>query len=470
MKKLILLLPIILLAFVNVTVNKKNVYPGEEVVLTIEATGNDIRFPNITKIGNFSVQGNAVTQNITILNGVMQKKVTKSYIFFPTKTVTVPSFEIYVDGKTYKTEPIKIVVTKPKQSHNPNYKLQIGANKTDVYIGEPIIFKIKYYQKANQTPQSIEIQKPDFNDFFSRLFNKREYQEGDFLVSEYDYLLISQKSGNYQIGPIMAKIGYLTNTSPVNDPFFNITASTLKYITVFSNSVKITSKPIPQDSIYGKFKASLSVDKTVAKADTPITATLKITGCGDFSDMPDFTLNVNNATLYPQKPILKTYIKHNSLCGEYIRKFTIVSDKDFTIKPLSFKAFDGKKVTLVKTAQIKIKILGSPKKSTDNIVEPQKIIIKKSVNYIYILLAFFVGLIIGFLSRYVKITKNEPTIIQKIKKANQKELFNLLLPYSNDSRIETILKRLERNIYNGENNKIDKKEIIKIIKDLENVT
>jgi len=57
-------------------------------------------------------------------------------------------------------------------------------------------------------------------------------------------------------------------------------------------------------------------------------------------------------------------------------------------------------------------------------------------------------------------------IIKKIKKANEKELFNILLEYSYHPEIEKILKDLEENIYNNKNNKINKKEIIKIIKSI----
>ncbi|NPA87064.1 MAG: hypothetical protein GXO01_00005, partial [Epsilonproteobacteria bacterium] len=55
-------------------------------------------------------------------------------------------------------------------------------------------------------------------------------------------------------------------------------------------------------------------------------------------------------------------------------------------------------------------------------------------------------------------------IFSKIKKADQKELFNLLIPYSDIPEIKEILQKLEENIYKGTNHKINKKEIIKIIK------
>jgi len=469
MKKLLLILPIFLLAFVNVNVNKKNIYPGEEVIFTIEATGNDIKFPQIKDIEGFPVQGTAVTQNITILNGNMQKSISKSYIFFPTKSVTIPSFKVEIDSKTYKTSPIKITVTKPKQTKNSDFKLELSANKTKAYIGEPVIFKIRFYQKQDTSPQSIEIQKPNFTDFFTKQISKKEFLKDGYSITEYSFLLIPQKAGEHKIGPILAKVGYLSQETPFNDPFFNIVTSSLKYTNIFSNQVDINISSIPQNSVFGDFKAEFIADKTTANANEPVKVTLKIKGCGDIYDLPDFKLNIQDATIYENTPKIKTYIKNGKLCGTYTKEFTIIADKDVRIPPVEFKTFNGKTQT-VKTNRLLIHIINSNKpvhKQQVTKIE-EKIIYKTKTNYVLTFLVFIIGIIIGVLITYVIQHKpfihDENDIIKKIKKADEKELFNLLLEYSYDSRIEEILKELEENIYSGKNNKINKKEIIKIIK------
>ncbi|ACM92527.1 hypothetical protein NAMH_0433 [Nautilia profundicola AmH] len=467
MKKLFLLLiPIFILAFVNVHVNKKTVYPGEEVVFTIEAAGNDIKFPSIKDIEGFRVQGTAVTQNIMILNGNMQKSVSKSYIFFPTKSVTIPSFDVEVDGKTYKTKPVKITVTKPKESKNGDFKLKLSVNKTKVYIGEPVIFNIQFFQKEGTSPQSIEIQKPNFNDFITKQISKKEYAKDGFNVTQYSFLLIPQKAGNYKIGPILAKVGYLSKETPFNDPFFNLVTASLKYTNIFSNEVDINVSAIPQNSVYGKFKAKFSADTTEVQANEPVKITLTIKGCGDFYDLPDFKLNIPKATIYENSPNIKTYIKNGKLCGTYTKEFTVVSNNDIVISPIEFKAFDGKLYD-VKTNKLFITVHN--KNIKKNIVQKeikQKIIYKTKTNYIMMILIFVIGIIVGILFTYLiklKLPGNDD-LIRKIKKANEKELFNILLEYSYNPEIEKILKDLEENIYNNKQNKINKKEIIKIIK------
>ena len=469
MKKLLLILPIILFAFVNVHVNKTNIYPGEEVIYTIEANGNNIKFPEIKNIEGFPVQGTAITQNITVLNGNMQKSISKSYIFFPTKSVTIPSFSIQVDNNTFKTKAIKIKVIKPKESKNSNFKIKLSVNKSSVYIGEPVIFKIQFFQKKDTSPQSIEIQKPNFNDFIAKQISKKEYLKNGFNITEYSFLLIPQKAGNHKLGPILAKVGYLSKETPFNDPFFKLVTTSLKYTNIFSNEVNINVSAIPQNSVYGEFKAKFSADKTEAKANEPVKVTLKIKGCGDFYDLPDFKLNIPDATIYENTPNIKTFIKNNKLCGTYTKEFTIISNQNISIPSIEFKSFNGK-LNTIKTNKILITIHNSDKNKNFSLTKEikQKVVYKTKTNYIMLFLVFVIGIIVGVLLTYViklKLPENE-NIIKEIKKANEKELFNILLEYSYHPKIEKTLKDLEENIYNNKKNKINKKEIIKIIKSI----
>ena len=472
MKKILLfIMPLLIFAAtLNVSVNKKNIYPGEEVVYTIEASGNNVKFPDIKDIDGFPVQGTAITQNIVVLNGNMQKSVSKSYIFFPTKSVTIPSFNVIIDSKTYKTEPIKITVSKPKESKDENFKIKLAINKNTAYITEPILFKIYFYQKEGTNAQSIEIQKPNFENFFTKLVSKKEYTKNNYETTEYTFLLIPQKSGQYHIGPILAKIGYISKESPFNDPFFNLTTATIKYKNIFSNELNLSVKPIPSNTVFGKFTAELQANKTKTCANEPVKVTLKINGCGDFYDLPNFKLNIKDATVYENAPVIKTYLKNDSLCGTYTKEFTIISNHNFSIPQISFNEFDGNQTKKVTTNKIYINVINKhiTKKEHKKEIIKNKIIYKTKNDYILMTLIFIIGVIVGILSTYLlKIrTNTDEDVIKKIKKANEKELFNILLEFSNHPEIEKILKELEENIYNNKNNKINKKEIIKIIKSI----
>ena len=468
MKKILILLPLFLFASLNVYVNKQKVYPGEEVIYTIEANGNKIEFPQINKIGEFEIKEVSEQENIIIINGEMKKTIAKSYIFFPTKNITIPSFKVKIDNKIYYTKPIKIEIKKYKQSNNSDYKINISINKNKAFLTEPLIFTITFFQKENKTPNSIEIQQPNLDNFFTKEISKKTYKKNNYKVTEYKFLLIPQKAGKYQIGPLLAKIGFITKTNI--DPFFsNFFVSSLNYINIFSNKINLDILPIPNNSIYGDFKAKLIANKTTTKADEPVKITLEINGCGDFYDLPDFKLNINNVTIYENTPSINTYIKNEQLCGSYKKEFTIISNKDIIIPPITFKAFN-KKLYTIKTNQIYIKIKNKPKPIIINSKEENKTTTKfskTSNNNYFLIIGIFI--IIGFITLLIALlikNRKKDDLITKIKKANQKELFYLLLPYSNNKQIEKILKDLEKNIYKNQNNPINKKEIIKIIKNL----
>jgi len=470
MKNIILLI-ITTFIFANVTinVNKTNITEGDEVIFTITAEGKNVKMPQISKIGPYRVEGSANTENITIINGQMKSTISRSYIFYPLKNVIIPSFKVIVDGKVYYTKPIKIKVTKLKKTNDKDYDLTIFLDKNRAYLGEGRILTIRFSQNIDANPQSIQIQRPNLNNFLVKQISTKAYIKNNKKITEYKFLIIPQKSGIFTIGPLLANIGILQKENPFDDPFFS--AAFINYKRIISNDLTLKVLPIPKNSIWGNFKITLSSDKSKALANTPINIILKIKGCGDFYNMKDFKLNILNATIYEKKPILKTYIKNNKLCGNYIKKFTILSPKDINISGISLLEFNGT-LNKIKSNPLHIKIEHSMINTTkiENFSNNKEIKIKTiyKTNYILIIISFIIGVITGYFLKMLinKKIKKEKNITEKIKKANNKELFKLLLPYSKNKEIEEILKLLEENIYKNAKHKIDKKKIINILNSL----
>jgi hypothetical protein len=469
MKKIILLIAaIILFANVTVKVNKTNITQGDEVIFTITAEGKNVKLPDIDKIGPYKVEGSANSENITIINGEMHSTVSRSYVFYPIKDITIPSFKVIVDGKTYYTKPIKITVSKLKKTKDKDYDLSIYLDKNETYLGEGGILTIKFSQNLAANPQSIQIQRPNLTDFLINQISTKTYIQNDKKITSYKFLIIPQKSGKFTIGPIIANIGILQKENPFDDPFFS--TAFVRYKRIVSNDAILNVKPIPKNSIWGNFKIILKANKTKTLANTPVTITLEVKGCGDFYDMKDFKLNIPNATVYEKKPLLKTFIKDNKLCGTYTKEFTVISPNDINISGISLLEFNGS-LHKIKSNPLFIKIensiLNSKQTKIENFTTSNKIKTVYKTNYLLVAIAFIIGLLTGLIfTKLFKIkNKKEKDIIEKIKKANDKKLFKLLLPYSENKEIEKILKLLEENIYKGAKNKIDKKEIIKVLKE-----
>ena len=454
MKKLLLFLPILLIASVSVSVNKKHINIGEDLVITISAEGKNVKFPNLNKIAGFDVLGTSISNNIVVINGNVKENLSKSYVIAPDRNFTIPSFKIYVDGKIYKTKPIKITVTTPKQSKG-DYTLDINLSKTKAYLGENLILTLTYKEKKSAA--SVNIQKPQIPGAIIRLLDKKPIQNGVI----YRFLVIPQKAGHFNIGPFVANIGEEVTENLFNDPFFSM--KSIKYKTIFSNRLSLDVYPIPENAVYGSFKINIKASHTL-KANQPNKVLLTIKGCGDFVDLPEFHLDIPNATVYEKKPVINTKVTDSKVCGEYIKEFDILADNNYTIPSITLKEFNGT-IHILKTKPIHVKIIGNSQQITtlykkNNPVKKET----EKTNYLPFILIFIAGSAVGMIIAYFY-NKQDP-VIRKIKKANEKELFNILLAYEKHPRIKEILNKLDENIYQNKNNKIDKKKIIKIIKEL----
>ncbi len=466
MRKILFLLPILLFASVSVNVNKKHINIGEELIITIKADGSNIEFPQISRIDGYQIIGTSVSNNIVAINGNIKESVEKSYIIMPDKNITIPSFTVKVNGKTYHTKPIKITVTTPKQTKG-DYTLDINLSKNRAYLGENLILTIIFKEK--KPFKQVNIQQPNAPGSVIKFISKKETENG----VEYKFLLLPQKSGKIKIGPFIANVGIEVKKSIFGDPLF--TVSEIKYKTVYSNTLTLNVFPIPKNSVYGNFHISLSAKKRI-KADTPNNISLKITGCGDFYDLPDFSLNIPNTTVYTKKPLFNLSLKNGKICGVYEKNFTVLAQNNYVIPTFVLNEYNGTLHTL-KTKPLNVTVWGSSANSRPNSLNVTKIANKtqkqtsknntenKNFQWLTYLVLLISGIIIGGAGVFL-IKKNRDELIVKIKKADEKELFNILLHYEKHPEIKKILEKLEENIYQNRHNKIDKKEIIKIIKRL----
>ena len=462
MRILAIFIPFLLFASVNITVNKKNLNAGEELIITISAEGKNIKFPNIKEIDGNKIVSTSTADNISIINGKMKEVITKSFILYPQKSLTIPSFTIVIDNKKYYTKPIHIKVTEPKKTKG-NFELDVNISKNRLYLGESAILSLKFTKKANAA--SIQIEKPFIKNFLIKEINSKELKKENKEIFIYKFLLIPQKTGNYKVGPFIARVGTIVNQS--ND-FFGFQISNINYKNIYSNKLNIIVKPIPANSVYGDFNITITAKKDLTP-NIPNKVTLKIKGCGDFYSLPDFKLNIKDATIYETKPKLMLYIKNNQLCGEYQKTFTILSDKSYIIPSIKLHIFDGK-IKSISTPLIKVHIKNytNNHKTTSNITQNNLTKIKNSNNQIIIII---VSLITGAILAIIILTivnKIKKSEYLKIKKADEKELLNILKEFEDDKKIKEIMQKLEENIYKNSNNPINKNEIIKIIKNLRN--
>ena len=449
-KIFILFLIIIKLFGVEAKVDKQNVIEGDNVVFSITASGENIEFPTIKRIGENDIEAISNSQNISIINGKYTKTITKTYVFTPIRSLIIPSFEVKVDNKSFYTKPIKINVVKDTKT-DKDFKLEVIASKTAIK-GYPNLVTIKFYQKTNVRVASINLELPKGDFELKPVSKEKDYYEGVYQVAELNYFLIPKKEGKIDFN-VKLKLGF--STQKIDNFGFIVTGLRYK---VLQKHLKIISKKL-YDGVIGDFNISMKVDKTKTTSNTPINGVLTIQGLGDLSGIENIKFNIPNVTIYDNKPEIKTYIKNNKVYSKYSKKIVFISDNNFTIPSLEFSFFDinNKKIKTISSKAIQIEIKNNHKPFVNNSLNKSqnnpKIVVKTEykTNYLYVVLAFVMGLIVGmFIKRGKKIEIELP-----------KNLYQKLLVYADNPEIKKILEKL----YNKEKlNKTDKEFIKQFLK------
>jgi len=474
----------------NIKVSAPAIYEGDSVTFTLSATGKDVKFPNITEVEGYPIMGTSSGTSTSIINGNYTQTISKSYTFTPKKDITIPSFKIEVDGDELSTEAKKISVIKPQASKQGDpFMVELKVDKTNLKVGESTTLKVIFKQRLDAKANKLNLNEPKIENFWIKKVNKpKQYSEGEYMVTEYSYLIFAQKAGEFKVEPLEADIGRLSRRSNsfggfFDDPFFSQMTNQLDWQKIYSNGLNLTVDKLPDGiELYGDFNIDATADKTTVYANKPINLTINIKGSGNIDDIQKFDINLPDAIVYPDKPQISSQLIGDKYQGSFTQKIAIISDKNITIPSLELKYFDKltNKIKTISTKPIKITVKGQsattqnapvvqtlqPKQESKPQEVKTKIVVKESkeLNYLFLL----IGLILGsvgtyfFLKQQGKVTqKKESNIVKLIKNTNDnKKLFDILLPYANDHKdISDTLKQLEENIYKKANHKIDKQKL-----------
>lgn len=491
----LMLLPLFLFADVKESVDKNALYKGDSVTYTISVSGKDVEFPTITEIGGNPILSTSGSQNVSIINGDFQKTVSKSYSFAPKDSLEIPSYKVLVNGGVEMTKPITVKIVEPSQDKSAPVVLDIRLSKEKAHVGELVRFDMVFKQKPNVPVYKLDIEEPQFEDFWvKKMAGVKEGVEGEYTTKTYSYLLFAQKSGKLSIPSVAANVGQLDQQQRRRglDPFFNNAfGQQLRYTKIFSNESILDVEALPNDlELYGDFNIDVKADRTTVAANKPLNLTVSVEGVGNIDDVKKYTLDIEGAVIYANEPEVKTKVEGEDYLGSFEQKIVIIADGSYTIPPLQLRYFDreSQKEVIKESQAIDVTVTGGVAKvsniqgSPDSkielsaAIEERPELTEKSVvaarEWRELLYAALTGFGIGGLfvwlmmhSRSERAPKKSviTPMQQQIKKVkNDKELFELLLPYRKESAvIDSALVQLEENLYRGAKNSVDKKALIK---------
>lgn len=392
-----------------------------QITYSIDTEGSGFKPPKFD--GFKTLMGPSTSQNMQIINGRVSRSISFTYLLEATKEgkFIIPGAKINVNGSEITSNSTEIVVTKPSQAKldqmkkeeeqsknqqtqaidiiNNNLKIKVNVDKTNVFIGEPVVatYKIYMHPQLNVlqlTPDKI----PQLNGFWNQEFNLGEIRYGLEQADGTTYrtatikkvILFPQQSGqltvdSYNFNTIVRLQVQNQRKQRNRDPFQSMFDDFFgdsffgggykDFETVVkSPAIQINVKDLPKGApstftnAVGKFTANSWLDKTTAKAGEAVTYKFKISGKGNLKLISAPELNLPpNFEVYDPKMADNTKITPSNVEGDLIFEYILIpqSPGEYKIPKLEFTYFDlvSKKYEVLTTDELKLKVTEGDNKS-----------------------------------------------------------------------------------------------------------
>lgn len=459
------LVPNILYAGVEASVDASSVSSGEYVTLNLKLSGTDIKKPNLLSVCASNILSSGSQTSITMINGEYKKNYTLSYKFMPKKSCTIEPIQVEVDSKVYKTKPIKVEVKPYKISKDDKFILNMKVDKKELYVGEPFMLTLTLKQRNDARMVDNRFTPPKFQGFWVKNETQpKRYKKDGWTYTQISYTLAPQRATNLEVTP--AQLQVATQAQRRSTWGSSWMMENLKWKSYFSNSIKINAKPLPSGiDIVGDFKISANVDKTNVNANDAINLNIVVKGDGNFEDIGTFEPTIDGVSVFAEK----TKVTKHRL----EQKIAFVSDRNFTIPSISLRYFDlkSKSVKTVKTSPIDIVVQNTlpekplvvekAKQEVLKVTTPDVIYKEKKHSYWYDIALVLFGTIVGYGVSFVKIPSR---FERKTSLKNPKIIIMKLMPYKENSEVKEIIDKLEHQLYGEGKEFVDKKHLRDILK------
>lgn len=387
---------------------------NERLIIEFSANADGDNF-SPPQFGNFRVSGPQQMVSNSWVNGKTSFSKSYKYLLIPTAkgTFTIGSATIIINGKEYKTNPVKITVGDAVAGADPNpyannqahqqemqqnteqgVHLVAEVSKTNPYVNEPVTVVYKIYVSPNTSVSGWkEVSSPQYNDFWSQnidiknlVLQQENYQGQEYrMVVLRKTVLYPQKDGRLEIEPLTLDVSMEVpngRRDVFGRPFMVATSKVVsagkKYINVKALPEK--GKPADFSGAVGSFKFTVKPSATLSKNGEPLQLDIAVSGKGN---LKLFTLPKPQvpAALEMYDPEHKENVTTplSGMQGSISDSYTIVPQNKgkYPVKALSFSWFDlaTKTYKTITHDEIMINVLNVP----DNQESPNDISNKKEV-------------------------------------------------------------------------------------------
>ena len=288
---------------------------------TVNEKGSELKLPNLDGFRVLSGPNISYSSSTSFVNGQMSSSTSYTYtlVILATKEgkFNFNPASINVDGKTYKSNKIKIDVVKGnaanKNANNSggntgqtqtanvsagdNLFVKVTVDKKSVYVGEQISATVKIYTKYDIRGFQ-DATYPSWNGFYKQdipapdqiSLNKENINGQIYYTGVLEKVILQpQKSGELIIDAAKLDVVVLIKSQQrrrsMFDNFFN-SGYKQQVVHVESKPIKINVKSLPSapagfTGAVGDFKLSSNIDKEVVDVNDAVSLKLKVSGSGN---------------------------------------------------------------------------------------------------------------------------------------------------------------------------------------------
>jgi len=346
---LLLTAPLFADVSVSATVDQAHVAFGEAVTLTINVNGShsnpQVGFP---RIDGLNIAGPSVNTSMSWVNGQTSQSVALTYQVAATRTgeFTIPSLDVNVAGKVYKTEPIKLVVDKPGTQAGMQDTLfaKVRLNSQQLYLGQTAPLDVIVFARGNLPVRGISGFSAEA-DGLGYKYNGN-VKSGPQTINGVAYNLYviegaisPTHTGTLNFGPCVIK-AQLTAQSRNRTIFDEMMGRVeVREVPVTLDVVPIEVQPLPAadrpadfSGAIGQWNIEYTAKPTEVAVGDPITVTIKVTGNGNIANVPALGLTgLDNFKAYD--PSSKTTASELNTTGERVFQQVLIAN-DIAVKEI----------------------------------------------------------------------------------------------------------------------------------------
>lgn len=355
---------------VTMTVEQNQINLNESLMLQVTVEGTrEASDPVITHGDSFEIHDGGTSSQIQIINGRTTSSKVFQYMIYPKKAgeFDLGPAQVEVDGKTYSSNIIKIVVSgeskRESQKNSEYFYVKASISDQQPYLGEQIVFTFQFFRRVDVT--QAQMSPFEFKGFWIEDLGKQNDYEKvingiPWSVTEFKKALFPHELGSLTIDPLNLTAQVLVRQkrrggffdSFFDDPFFRGMGQS-KQVRLKTEPIKIQVQPIPPltndfQGLVGKTQLKVALSKNNLMVGESATLTIELSGSSYLRDFVLPPLNWENVKTYDDQPKIESTISGSNLITKKSFKKALVPSKagEIQLPPFRIDYFDPEKERL----------------------------------------------------------------------------------------------------------------------------